>query len=240
MPPNRTTVTTDTAAFPPQAAAGDDIREELRLPSAPRIQNALLGGRDNTDEDRRLVAAITTAAPFASQAARQARAFVETAVRHLAERGISQFLDIGCGLPSPTGANTHDVAQQVLPRARVVYVDTSLQAVVHARALLRCAPPGVTAACRADLTQPDRLLAAPEVTAIIDLSRPVAVLLGSVLHLLPDSRHGPVHGPPRPHQERPARRLGHGHRAPHRRLPFPRDVRHGTCVQRLRHPRPDA
>jgi hypothetical protein len=38
-----------------------------------------------------------------------------------AEAGIRQFLDIGTGLP--TSSNVHEVAQQIAPSSRVVYVD---------------------------------------------------------------------------------------------------------------------
>ena len=50
------------------------------------------------------------------------RAFLSRAVRFLAaEAGISQFLDIGTGIP--TANNTHEVAQRVAPTSRIVYVD---------------------------------------------------------------------------------------------------------------------
>jgi hypothetical protein len=60
--------------------------------------------------------------PGAALAVRANRAFLARATRFLAgEAGIGQFLDLGTGIPG-TG-NTHEVAQQVAPRARVVYVD---------------------------------------------------------------------------------------------------------------------
>jgi S-adenosyl methyltransferase len=40
---------------------------------------------------------------------------------YMADRGVSQFLDLGSGLPA--AQNTHQIAQAVNPEARVVYVD---------------------------------------------------------------------------------------------------------------------
>ena len=55
-------------------------------------------------------------------AARENRALLGWAGRYLAEEaGITQFLDIGSGLPGV--GNVHEVAQQANPAAHVVYVD---------------------------------------------------------------------------------------------------------------------
>jgi hypothetical protein len=94
---------------------------------------------------------------------------------------VTQFLDIGSGLP--TNRNVHEVAQHVNPDSRVVYADLDPVVVAHARALLSGTQ---TAAVRGDACRPDDILGAPEVGRLIDLSRPVAVLLLAVLHLIPD------------------------------------------------------
>ena len=61
--------------------------------------------------------------------------FVGRAVKYLAEeRGITQFIDLGSGLPGV--GNVHEVAQDVVPSARVVYVDNDPIVHVHGRALL--------------------------------------------------------------------------------------------------------
>jgi hypothetical protein len=39
----------------------------------------------------------------------------------MSQHGIRQFLDVGTGIPA--SSNTHEVAQSVVPEARVVYVD---------------------------------------------------------------------------------------------------------------------
>jgi len=92
------------------------------VPNVARIYNALLGGKDNYDADRRAMARILEIEPDAASVARQNRAFLGRAVRFLAEeKGIRQFLDIGSGLP--TAGSVHEVAQSHAPESRIVYVD---------------------------------------------------------------------------------------------------------------------
>jgi O-methyltransferase involved in polyketide biosynthesis len=98
------------------------------------------------------------------------------------EAGIRQFLDIGTGLP--TLDNTHEVAQRVVPAARIVYVDNDPLVLVHARALLTSTPEGVTDYIEADLREPDKILAAAAQT--LDFTRPVAIMLLGILHFIGD------------------------------------------------------
>jgi hypothetical protein len=112
------------------------------------------------------------------------RMFLGRAVRYLAERGIDQFLDIGTGIPAP--GNTHEVAQGVVPTARTVYVDNDPLVLAHARALLTSAPTGTNAYLDADLRDPDGILGDPALTATLDFSRPVALMLVAVLHFIRD------------------------------------------------------
>jgi hypothetical protein len=68
------------------------------------------------------------------------RQFLVRAVRFLAaERGVRQFLDIGTGLP--TVRNTHEVAQEAAPDARIVYADNDRykSGCAHARWAVRVA-----------------------------------------------------------------------------------------------------
>jgi hypothetical protein len=55
-------------------------------------------------------------------------------VRFCVGEGITQFLDIGSGLP--TNQNVHEVAQLVSPQSCVVYVDIDPAVVIHAQAML--------------------------------------------------------------------------------------------------------
>jgi len=103
-------------------------------------------------------------------------------VRYLAGvAGIRQFLDIGTGIP--TANNTHEVAQGAEPSCRVVYVDNDPLVLAHARALLvgTTAP---TAYVDADLRDTGTVLA--QAAQLLDFTKPVAVMLISVLHLIPD------------------------------------------------------
>jgi len=119
--------------------------------------------------------------------ARAQRAFLAAAVGYLAgTAGIRQFLDIGTGLP--TADNTHEVAQRIAPRSRVVYADNDPLVLVHARALLTSGPDGATAYLDADLRDPGLLL--EQAAATLDPGRPVAVILIGILHLIQD-RDGP-------------------------------------------------
>jgi hypothetical protein len=150
-----------------------------------RVYDALLGGKDHYPVDRAAADAILNASPQARQGARENRAFLQRAVRYLAaEAGIGQFLDIGTGLP--TQGNVHQIARQVTPDARVVYVDHDPVVHAHANALLANNSP-TTLAVLADLRQPEAILDHPGVRRLLDFARPVGVLLVAVLHFIRDS-----------------------------------------------------
>ncbi len=168
-----------TSHHQPDPTAGIDTR----TPNPARIYDALLGGKDNYPADRNAAHDILNVAPQARRGAKENRAFLQRAVRYLAaEAGIRQFLDIGTGLP--TQGNVHQIAQQVAPHTRVVYVDHDPVVHVHANALL--ANHTTTIAVLADLREPEVILGQPEVRRLLDLTRPVAVLLVAVLHFLRD------------------------------------------------------
>ncbi|MFG3682881.1 SAM-dependent methyltransferase [Micromonospora chalcea] len=150
-----------------------------------RRYNYWLGGKDNFQADRDSGDAMAARFPTIRISALENRRFLRRAVRHLAgEAGIRQFLDIGTGIP--TADNTHEVAQAIDPRARVVYVDNDPIVLAHARALLTSSADGVTAYLDADLREPERILAHPDLRRTLDLSQPVALMLLAVLHFVPD------------------------------------------------------
>jgi hypothetical protein len=152
-----------------------------------RRYNYWLGGKDNFAADRASGDAIAAAMPTVRLAARENRMFLRRAVRFLAEQGITQFLDIGTGIP--TADNTHEVAQAVDPAARVVYVDNDPIVLSHARALLTSTPEGATGYLDADLRDPADILARKDLHATLDLSRPVALMLVAILHFIRDDEH---------------------------------------------------
>jgi hypothetical protein len=151
-----------------------------------RIYDALLGGQDNYIADREAVRRLLKIAPEARDSARANRAFLHRAVRFLAgEAGIRQFIDIGTGIPA--AANVHEVAGQIGPGTRVVYVDND--PIVHVRANALLTGSGTTSIVLADLRDPQAILAHPRLTALIDLTEPVAVLLVAVMHFITDAEN---------------------------------------------------
>jgi hypothetical protein len=154
---------------------------DASVPNIARMYDYWLGGKDNFAADREAADRQARAIPQIPLLARQNRAFLSRAVRFCAAEGITQFLDIGSGLP--TSQNVHEVAQRINPDSRVVYTDIDPIVISHARALL--AGP-LTAAIRGDLCRPDDILGAPELRQLIDFGQPVAVLILAVLHAIPD------------------------------------------------------
>ncbi|WP_036496145.1 SAM-dependent methyltransferase [Nocardia sp. BMG111209] len=159
---------------------------DVTVPHPARVYDYLLGGRDHYPPDRTLGAAIIADVPDVQVAARANRAFLGRAVRCLvSEWGITQFLDIGTGIP--TAGNTHEVAQALDPAARVVYVDHDPIVMVHARALLKGTPQGRTAFIHADLRDPESILTDPAFTANLDPARPVAIMLVAIMMYILDT-----------------------------------------------------
>jgi hypothetical protein len=156
---------------------------DTSTPNVARIYDYLLGGKDNFAADRAAAAWLLAAIPDVAAIARDGRQFLGRAVRFLAaEAGVDQFLDLGAGLP--TQANVHELALHYTPTARVVYVDVDAVVWTHGQALL--AEADRTVMVRADLRDPHAILDHPDVRALLDLSRPVAVLCASSLHFVPD------------------------------------------------------
>jgi len=162
--------------------AGFPLSEiDTTRPHPARMYDAYLGGKDNYAADREAVRQILRNWPEVRAMARANRAAMQRMVRFLVgEAGIRQFLDIGTGIPS--AGNVHEVAGQVAPDSRVVYVDNDPIVHVHANALLTGS--GITSIVLADLRKPEAILAQPKVRALIDFSKPVALLLIAILHFL--------------------------------------------------------
>ena len=149
-----------------------------------RVYNYWLGGKDNFAADREAAEMVISSYPPILVSVRAQRAFLGRAVRYLADEvGIRQFLDIGTGLPS--AHNTHEVAQEVAPESRIVYVDNDPIVLAHARALLTSSPQGATTYLDADLRDTSAILR--EAAHTLDFSEPVAVMLLGILHCIPDS-----------------------------------------------------
>ena len=144
------------------------------VPNAARVADYLYGGQSNFEADRKAARALAAMAPSITSIPRAVLAFQRRALQFLVtEAGITQFLDVGMGLPL-VGA-THEVAQSLVPESRVVYVDNDPMVLSHARALLKSAPGGAVGYVDADPRDSDAIVAGARET--LDLSRPTAVLL---------------------------------------------------------------
>jgi hypothetical protein len=175
--------------WPPQGSLSSEPDRPRRtidttVPHSARIWNYWLGGKDNYAADREMGALIEKLLPSIVAQAREDRAFLRRAVRHLTGHGIRQFLDIGTGLP--TADNTHEVAQREAPDSRVVYVDNDTMVLVHANAILASTDPaGICAYIYGDLHEPTKIVA--DAAATLDFDKPIALLLLGVVHHVTDT-----------------------------------------------------
>ncbi len=161
------------------------------IPTAARMYDYYLGGKDNFAADRAAVAELDKVVPSTRALAINNRRFMQRAVRVLAEEhGIRQFVDHGSGLP--TQNNVHQVARQVDANSRVVYIDIDPLVSVHGRALL-VEDERTTTVIEADMRDTDTIFTHPDTERLIDFSEPVGVLFNSVFHCIPDSE---TNGPP--------------------------------------------
>jgi hypothetical protein len=148
----------------------------------------LLGGYTNFAVDRIAVERAAVAVGGVDNArvdVRANREFVLRAVRYLTvEVGIRQFLDIGSGIPN--GDSIHTVAQLLAPDVRAVYVDNDPIVLAHSHAYLDTCSAGTTAYLHGDLRDPDLIVGGAG--DVLDLAKPVAIVLAAVLHLVTDEQ----------------------------------------------------
>jgi SAM-dependent methyltransferase len=149
--------------------------------NAARMYDYFLGGGHNFAVDREQAVKAAAAHPGIVRTLVENRRFLGRAVRWCVEQGIDQFLDLGSGVP--TVGNVHQIAHETDPAIRVAYVDFEPVAIAHATEIV--AALDTVTATRADLRDPDAVLGAPGVSELLDLDRPVALLLVAVLHFVP-------------------------------------------------------
>lgn len=152
------------------------------IPNAARMYDHYLGGLHTFTSDRELAERVLEAMPDMRYIARSNRDFVIRSVRQAARDGFDQYIDVGCGLPV-TGA-VHEVVRAILPDARVVYVDNEAVAVAHGE--LMVAPLDRTIMLSGDLRDPASFMDHPATLELLDLSRPVVLVLGSVMPFIAD------------------------------------------------------
>jgi hypothetical protein len=164
--------------------AGEPADIDTSVAHPARVYDYWLGGKDNFAADREAGNRVLAVTPGLRERVRAGRAFLVRAVRYLAaEEGIRQFLDIGTGIPSAN--NTHEVAQQAAPDARVVYVDNDPIVLTHARALLAGGPEGSIQYIDGDVRDVAAIIGAAAET--LDFTQPTALMLLGVMHLIQDS-----------------------------------------------------
>jgi len=151
-------------------------------PNAARMYDYFLGGYHNFEVDRAFAEQVLQITPHLRLTAQINRAFLRRATRYVVDQGLDQILDIGSGIP--TVGNVHEIAQGANPAARVVYVDIDPVAVAHSKAILLGNP--LAAAIRGDVRAPEEILNHADVTRLLDLNRPVAIVMAALLHWVPD------------------------------------------------------
>jgi hypothetical protein len=157
-------------------------RVDPTKPSAARIYDYLLGGKDNFAVDREAAERVLVVAPDQRRLAQANRQFLIRAVRTIAAAGIRQFIDLGTGLP--TSPSVHEIARAVNPAARVVYVDKDPIVKTHNDALL--ATDAGIVSLLADLRDAAGILGHPRLRELIDFTEPVGLLCVAVLHVVAD------------------------------------------------------
>lgn len=168
-----------------------DIRAELSppplinpdVPSIARIYDYVIGGALNFKCDRQAAKQLLRILPGYRDFAFANRSFLHRGVRAMMAMGIRQFLDLGSGLP--TVSPVHEVAHRIDPAARVVYVDKDPIAVAHSLLVVGDDPRlGVV---EADMADVDAVLDARVTNRVLDLSRPIGLLMVGVLHFMIDA-----------------------------------------------------
>jgi hypothetical protein len=111
-------------------AAGAQLRPKPRnipcvadfnpnVPSIARVYDYSNGGKDNFAADRELAQHLIDIFPPLTVTVAENKQFPDRAVSWVAGEGISQFIDIGGGMPT---APATDSARTAVPDARVAYV----------------------------------------------------------------------------------------------------------------------
>lgn len=159
----------------------------MERPALARVYNGATGGASTAAVDRGLLERVFALMPGYRYFAMSNLRFAREAVAGFVDAGITQILDLGCGML--TQQSSHHVAHVSNPDVRVVYVDLDPVTVEHVRAGTEGDPRiGVL---QADIGEVAEVLDHPKLRKVLDLNQPVGVLAAAVLHCMPDD--GPVH-----------------------------------------------
>jgi len=168
--------------FPRRLSASVPGPPDVDRPSSARVYDFLLGGTSHGAVDRHLGRQMIDAVPLVIPIVRENRSFLRRVVTYLVHAGIDQFLDLGSGIP--TVGNVHEVAREVNADARVVYVDLDPVAVGHSKSILGDDPGSYV--LQANLLDAAGVVGDEAVRALLDLSRPVCLLMVAVGHFIAD------------------------------------------------------
>jgi hypothetical protein len=166
----------------------DDSTESKSTDDAELVYNParywdyILGGYYNFQMDRQVGDRVLQAVPDVRLGALANRSFLRRVVRLLAHEGITQFVDLGSGLP--TVGPVHETAQAINPGCHTVYVDNDPVAVTHSQSIL-AQNPG-TCVIEEDIRNIQEIFDDPCLRKLVDIRQPVGVLLVSVLHFIKD------------------------------------------------------
>jgi hypothetical protein len=161
------------------------------------VYNLLEEGIDHYPRDRELARQLLATAPWWRQMVGTDSWYRPRAVEVIARTlGITQFVDLGCGLPPGRQRGPHriapqpvyEVARRVHDTPRVVYVDHDWT--VHAHAKVMLDKYAGTAAVRADAREIDELLDHPDIGCL--RGAPTAFLLHDLLAWWDDEAAGRV------------------------------------------------
>ena len=208
------------SAGPPGVASEPLAPFDPTKPNIARAYDCLLGGKDHFSPDRELAERLVALYPGVRQMVRENRRFLVRALDYVAAQGISQYADLGAGLP--TSPAVHEVVRRHDRTASVVYVDNDPVVISHLRALAAKGDDHIDAVA-GDVAKATAVLDAVQATGLIDLGKPVCLIAAMVLHFL-DAVNGPP-GHRRLHRQAGSRFPCHHHgrlRGPgHRRADHP-------------------
>ena len=169
------------SAGPPATPDTPMVSFDPTKPNIARAYDYLLGGKDHFPPDRELAERLVALYPGVRQMVRENRRFLVRALEYVAAEGISQYVDLGAGLP--TSPAVHETVRRHDVTADVVYVDNDLVVINHLRALAAKGDDHMDAVA-GDLARPGAVMDAVQATGHIDPGKPACLILAMVLHFL--------------------------------------------------------
>ena len=150
-------------------------------PNIARAYDYLLGGKTNFAADRELADKLVAIYPGTRQMVKENRRFLVRALDYVLAQGISQYVDLGAGLP--TSPAVHERVRRHDNTATVVYVDNDPVVINHLWAMTTKGDDGLDA-LTGDVAKPAAVLDAVQDSGLIDWDEPACLILAMVLHFL--------------------------------------------------------